>query len=49
VEKENCNAVELLLKYGARPDFHGYNTCTPLELAEMLGSHAIVQMLKSAV
>ena len=49
MENENRNAVELLLKYGARPDFLGGNPCTPLELAETLGSHTIVQMLKSAV
>ncbi|KAH7113662.1 hypothetical protein B0J13DRAFT_533800 [Dactylonectria estremocensis] len=48
VENGNRNAVELLLKYGARPDFHGHNRYTPLELAERLGSHTIVQMLKSA-
>ncbi|KAK7419106.1 hypothetical protein QQZ08_011009 [Neonectria magnoliae] len=49
VENENRNVVELLLKYGARPDFHGHIPFTPLELAEMLRSYTIVQMLKSAV
>ncbi|KAH6883940.1 hypothetical protein B0T10DRAFT_580067 [Thelonectria olida] len=33
VENENRNAVELLLKYGARPGFYGDNPYTPLGLA----------------
>ncbi|KAH7108965.1 hypothetical protein EDB81DRAFT_769315 [Dactylonectria macrodidyma] len=51
VENENRSVVELLLKYGARPDSLGDSpcTCTPLFLAKLLRSRTIVQMLESPV
>ncbi|KAL6918445.1 hypothetical protein FSST1_009940 [Fusarium sambucinum] len=49
VKRNDFNAVELLLKYNARPDFLGNNSWTPLEFAEMLGDHKVIRMLKDAM
>ncbi|KAF4962377.1 hypothetical protein FSARC_9543 [Fusarium sarcochroum] len=47
VDKQDIDAVELLLDYGARPDFNKETHVTPLSLARSMDDKAIVQILES--
>lgn len=49
IKELNYNLVDLLLLYGANPNFKGFGRFTPLEVAQGERNHRMIQKLEAAI